>query len=150
MKIIDRSKNIFKLSQGEYIAPEKIENVFGLSNVINQSFIYGDSLRSCVVAIIVPDMGKVKRFAREQGMDTENLKAVMESKEFKKFIMDDIATLAKENKLSGLEKPRDIFITDDTFSVENNLITPTYKLKRNIAREYFSKQIDEMYSKLAY
>jgi long-chain acyl-CoA synthetase len=58
VKIIDRSKNIFKLSQGEYIAPEKIENIFGLSPFIAQTLIYGDSLRSCVVAIIVPHVDK--------------------------------------------------------------------------------------------
>ena len=55
IKIIDRSKNIFKLSQGEYIAPEKLENIFVLSQYIEQSFVYGDSLKNCLVAIIVPD-----------------------------------------------------------------------------------------------
>jgi len=55
IKIIDRSKNIFKLSQGEYIAPEKLENIFVLSPYIAQSMVYGDSLKSCTVAIVVPE-----------------------------------------------------------------------------------------------
>ena len=55
LKIIDRSKNIFKLSQGEYIAPEKIEQAIQLSPYIAQCFIYGDSLKGCVVAIVVPE-----------------------------------------------------------------------------------------------
>jgi long-chain acyl-CoA synthetase len=62
--------------------------------------------------------------------------------------MDDMAQLAKENKLSGLEKPRDIYITGEAFSETNNLLTPTHKLKRNIAREFYRPQIDAMYSKL--
>ena len=66
-KIIDRSKNIFKLSQGEYIAPEKLENIFSLSPLIAQTFIYGDSLRSCTVAVIVPELDKVKDWGRENG-----------------------------------------------------------------------------------
>lgn len=65
VKIIDRSKNIFKLSQGEYIAPEKVENIFALSSKIAQSLLYGDSLRSCCVAIIVPDEHYAKKWAAE-------------------------------------------------------------------------------------
>jgi long-chain acyl-CoA synthetase len=67
VKIIDRSKNIFKLSQGEYIAPEKIENIFGLSGEIAQCLVYGDSLRSSCVAIIVPEPAKTAAFAKENG-----------------------------------------------------------------------------------
>lgn len=70
------------------------------------------------------------------------------SDKFKKHVLDDLLALAKDHKLSGLEKPKDIFLTDDAFSVENNLLTPTFKLKRNIAREYFKPQIDKMYAKL--
>lgn len=53
VRIIDRAKNIFKLSQGEYIAPEKIENCFAMSPILPQSMVYGDSMKSCCVAIIV-------------------------------------------------------------------------------------------------
>lgn len=67
VKIIDRSKNIFKLSQGEYIAPEKIENIFALSPYVAQTMLYGDSLKNCCVAIIVPEMGKVKKWAEANG-----------------------------------------------------------------------------------
>jgi len=55
LKIIDRAKNIFKLAQGEYLAPEKIENVFVTSSMVAQVWIHGDSLQSSCVAVIVPE-----------------------------------------------------------------------------------------------
>jgi len=60
IKIVDRSKNIFKLSQGEYIAPEKVENVFALSKFAEQTMVYGDSLKNCCVGIVVPNPAAVK------------------------------------------------------------------------------------------
>lgn len=66
-KIIDRSKNIFKLSQGEYIAPEKIENVFGLSPWIAQSWVTGDSMKNNTVAVIVPNPDALKKWASQHG-----------------------------------------------------------------------------------
>jgi len=56
---------------------------------------------------------------------------------------------AKANKLSGLEKPLDLFLTAEPFSIENNLLTPTFKLKRNVARAYYEPQINDMYEALA-
>jgi long-chain acyl-CoA synthetase len=67
IKIVDRSKNIFKLSQGEYIAPEKVENVFALSKFAEQTMVYGDSLKNCCVGIIVPNPAAVKEWAAENG-----------------------------------------------------------------------------------
>jgi len=143
VKIIDRSKNIFKLSQGEYIAPEKLENIFGLSQAIAQSFVYGDSLKSCVIAIIVPEEGHAKAWATANGKDD-----AFAEEDYKKLFSDEILRLAKENKLTGLEKPKEIFLSKEPFTIENDILTPTFKLKRNIARKVFAEKIDEMYAAL--
>jgi len=63
-------------------------------------------------------------------------------------VVDEVAKIGKEQKLSGLEKPKDILIYNGTFSIDNNLLTPTFKLKRNVAREFFKKEIDAMYAEL--
>lgn len=62
LSIIDRAKNIFKLSQGEYIAPEKLENVFVLSSYILQAFVYGDSLKDHLVCVMVLDQDNSKKW----------------------------------------------------------------------------------------
>jgi len=59
-KIIDRAKNIFKLAHGEYIAPEKIENIFIKSPWVAQVWIHGDSIQSTCVSVIVPEEPAVK------------------------------------------------------------------------------------------
>ena len=135
VKIIDRSKNIFKLSQGEYIAPEKLENIYVLSPYIAQSMVYGDSMQSSTVAIVIPEEAVVAKWREDHkvGSNAE----VLASAEFKKAVMDDMARLAKENVLNSLEKPRDIYLTLDGFSIENDQLTPTFKLKRNIAKKAY-------------
>jgi long-chain acyl-CoA synthetase len=67
LKLIDRAKNIFKLSQGEYIAPEKLENVFVLSPFIAQVMVYGDSLQNCTVALVVVEVAAMEKWANENG-----------------------------------------------------------------------------------
>lgn len=55
LKIIDRKKNLFKLAQGEYIAPEKIENIYTTNNYVEEAWVHGDSLKSVLVGVMVPN-----------------------------------------------------------------------------------------------
>jgi long-chain acyl-CoA synthetase len=68
LKIVDRVKNIFKLQQGEYIAPEKVENVYIKCRGISEVFVYGNSLHSFCVGIVVPTPQEVSRIAIEKGL----------------------------------------------------------------------------------
>jgi long-chain acyl-CoA synthetase len=67
LKIIDRAKNIFKLSQGEYIAPEKLENVYIQCPLIQQVYVYGCSLQSYLISIATAEPAQVKKWATEKG-----------------------------------------------------------------------------------
>ena len=129
VKIIDRSKNIFKLSQGEYIAPEKIEGILGLSASIASIFIYGNSLRNNVVAVVVPEEKWVLLWAEKQGKQ-DNFAELIKSVDLKNEIAEDMLKIAKEKKLSSLEKPKQFTLVAE---LPENCITPTFKLKRNIA-----------------
>ena len=72
-----------------------------------------------------------------------------QDEDFKKLIMDEIAQLATLRKLNSLEKPKEIWLAKEPFSVENDILTPTFKLKRNIGKKVYQAQIDQMYQALA-
>jgi len=80
LRIIDRAKNIFKLSQGEYIAPEKLENVYIQSPLIQQVFVDGDSTKSWLIAICVIERDAVVKWLNLQDIvaDPNNLTEFIE------------------------------------------------------------------------
>lgn len=74
------------------------------------------------------------------------MKNIISLPEFNKHILDEITAKAKEFQLNGLERIRKVLIIDYAFSVANDLMTPTFKVKRNQAKKTFQAEIDEMYS----
>lgn len=147
LKIVDRVKHIFKLSQGEYIAPEKIENVYLHCPLVSQIFIYGNSLKSSLVGIIVPEEAALRVWCSKVNIPFD-MKQLCKSPQLKAYILKSITDLGKASGLHGFEQAADIYLHDELFSVENNLLTSTLKSKRFELASYFKKQIDEMYSKL--
>ncbi|XP_014251042.1 long-chain-fatty-acid--CoA ligase 5 isoform X2 [Cimex lectularius] len=147
LKIIDRKKHIFKLSQGEYIVPEKIENIYIRSQYVYQVFVHGESLKSCVIAIVVPNVDVVKSWALENQIEG-TFSVLCAHPEVKKLILDDMITWGKESGLKSFEQVKDIYLHPDPFSVQNGLLTPTFKTKRPQLKAYFKPQLEDMYAKL--
>lgn len=147
LKIVDRVKNIFKLQQGEYIAPEKIENIYVRSKYVAQAFIYGNSLKSTLVGVIVPEETVVFEWAKEHNLDA-NMTTLSKNEELKALILKDINEQGKIGGLKGFEQAKNIYVHDDLFSVENGLLTPTMKAKRPELQKLFKDQLEEMYKHL--
>lgn len=147
IKIIDRAKNIFKLAQGEYIAPEKLENVYTQSPYIAQIFVHGESTEAWLMAVCVIEKPEVKKLGLAEGWLSEgqDLAEVLEKPELHKAILANFGELAKSNKLSGLEKIKKLHLILEPFSIENDLLTPTFKIKRNIAKNRFKDVIVKIY-----
>ncbi|OQS00035.1 Long-chain-fatty-acid--CoA ligase [Thraustotheca clavata] len=141
LKIVDRKKNLFKLSQGEYVAPEKVENVIQSSTLVAAAFVYGDSLRSSLVAVIVPDESAITNLAA-----TLNLSGTIadwcKSPKINERILQDIVRVSKAEGLFGFETVRAIHLEPVPFSVDNGLTTPTFKLKRHAATKIYAGEID--------
>jgi long-chain acyl-CoA synthetase len=131
-KIIDRKKNVLKLAQGEYISPERIENVY-LGNLpyLGQAYVHGDSSQASLVAIfgIQPDLfapflGKVlgKPVA---ATDIEALKAAALEPKVKAAVLKDLTKTGKKAKFNSYENVKAIRLMLEPFTIENELLTPT-------------------------
>jgi len=162
LSIIDRKKNIFKMSQGEYIAVEKVENQYLKSPSLNQIWVYGNSHKSFILAVVVPnamwvtaalgDKWTCEATPATEAFNSEFEKVCTENyDEVKKMVFKDM----KQNigKLKGFEKIRDIHMEirlDNLlqgFNIENNCLTPSFKLKRPQLLARYTNQLKELYTK---
>jgi long-chain acyl-CoA synthetase len=145
LRIIDRKKNIFKLAQGEYVAPERVENILSKHPLLAQVFIWGESIKSCLVAVVVPEAEAVKRIIpnvpfAEACQDAKVLEAVMAA------IAEYGGKGTKE--LKGFEMPRRVHLESEPFSIQNGLLTDTMKMKRHEAKKRYLQVIQQLYSTL--
>lgn len=171
--IVDRVKNFFKLSQGEYITPERIENSY-LSNcsLLTQMFVYGDSVKSYLVGILGFEPAVLKHFLQKHrkddsmpkdvgtqidkiirmGNDQELFVFINGNKDMKRFLIKQLNTMVNaakkpddENLLQGFEKIHNFKADILPLKLEEDVVTPTFKLKRIIASKRFKKEIEELY-----
>ncbi|KAG0190758.1 hypothetical protein DFQ28_001605 [Apophysomyces sp. BC1034] len=147
--IIDRKKNIFKLAQGEYIAPEKIENVFSKDSLVAQIYIHGDSLQSQLVAIIVPDPDALRSWLAESNKRSLDHAATCRNPDVVRAVRDHIIKVGKRAGLRGFELPRAIMLDPEPFTIQNDLLTPTFKIKRQQAKKHYEREIKQLYDELA-
>lgn len=98
IKIIDRKKNIFKLQHGEYIAPEKIENILSGSPWVLQLLVYGDSYQTYLIGILVPNKETVMKWAKEHNVQG-TYEEVCKNEELNKTILKDLDKLGREKKV---------------------------------------------------
>ncbi|OZJ06424.1 hypothetical protein BZG36_00465 [Bifiguratus adelaidae] len=153
LTIIDRKKNIFKLAQGEYVAPEKIENAYSKNTLIVQLYVHGDSLQSQLVGIVVPDPEALQVLATKLHITSPSKKATLKelcaNPKLKAAILKEMDKNARDAGLKGFEYVKAITLTMDAFTIENELLTPTFKVKRPQAAAHFKPEIDAMYAELA-
>ncbi|KAK0583154.1 hypothetical protein LWI29_034038 [Acer saccharum] len=146
MKIIDRKKNIFKLSQGEYVAVESIENKYLRCPLITSIWVYGNSFESFLVAIVVPDRKALEDWAVNNHQEAVDFKSLCENPKARKYILDELNSTGQKNELKGFELLKAVYLEPTLFDVERDLITPTFKLKRPQLLKYYKVQVDQLYN----
>ncbi|TYZ59853.1 hypothetical protein PybrP1_005795 [[Pythium] brassicae (nom. inval.)] len=109
-------------------------------------FVTGDSFHSHLVAIVVPDELSLKKMAAANGITSASMQELCDQPALKKLIQKEIDDASVKAKLAGFERVRCIYLHHELFSVENELLTPSFKLKRGDAKTFFKKQIDQLYA----
>ncbi|KAF3340507.1 long chain acyl-CoA synthetase 1 isoform X2 [Carex littledalei] len=136
LKIIDRKKNIFKLSQGEYVAAEYLEKVYGFCSILEDIWVYGDSYRSMLIAVVAPHEGNTMKWAEKNGHKGAFLQ-ICALHDFKSYILQELRVIADKNKLRGFEMIRGVVVEPVPFDIERDLVTPTMKKKRSQMLKYY-------------
>jgi long-chain acyl-CoA synthetase len=149
LKIIDRKKNIFKLAQGEYVAAEYLETLFQRSKYVMQIFVYGDSFKTHLVAIIVPDPDVLVPWAKANGIASANMQALCNNPRVQALIAQDLNSLAVSAKLPHFMYIKNFHLEADQWTVENGMLTPSMKLKRPQLKDKYLGEIDKLYKEHA-
>lgn len=145
LKIVDRRKNIFKLSIGEYIAPDKLEQMYKLAKCVTDIFVYGDSLKSVLIGVVNLDEKIFMEMAGKAGI-SGTFAEIIRTDEGKKVILDDINAAGTAAKVKGFERIKDVHVETTLFD-QLGLLTTSFKIKRNEAKEQWMSIMDEMYKK---
>ena len=139
----DRLKDLFKTSNGKYIAPQQIETILGGDVFIEQVAVIGNN-RNYVTAIIAPNLEAIKGYATQQGIAFELVDELMEHPQICKMMEERIAELQKD--MAPYEKIKKFRLIKRGFTIESGELTSTLKLRRAVILQNYASMIEEMYN----
>ena len=140
--VTDRLKDLFKLSNGKYVAPLQVESLLKQSPLVSQPVVVGSG-RKQVGALIVPDWDALKETLREEGIAADGTREEMcEDPAVVKRVQRDAVELTRE--LSDYERVKRVYLLPREFSIDKGEMTPTLKIKRGVIDEKYSEAIDEI------
>jgi long-chain acyl-CoA synthetase len=142
--ITGRIKEIIVTSYGKNIGPAPIEQKISMSRYIDQVMLYGDRKKH-LVALIIPNRSSIEGYAGEKCIPFENYSELLETVKIKELINGEIEEATAE--FASYEKPKAFALIPDIFTVENGMLTPTLKLRRNKVIEKYGALIESMYQK---
>ncbi|MDA1191277.1 MAG: AMP-binding protein, partial [Candidatus Poribacteria bacterium] len=142
LRITGRKKNLFKLSNGKYIAPEPIENALKASPYIAESVVIGES-EKVAGAILVPSFAALDEFAQREGLPLQPRAELVEHATVKKLFRQEMDRLTAH--LADYERVRVFFLTDREFTIEDGELTPSMKVKRHEVLKTLAARIKTLY-----
>ena len=140
--LTERIKDLFKTSNGKYIAPQMIESLLLVDKYIDQIAIIADQ-RKFVSALIIPEYRLLEEYARKNGIDFETREDLCANEKIHDMMQERIETL--QQQLAHYEQVKRFTLVAHHFSMENGELTNTLKLKRRVINENYKEEIDKMY-----
>jgi long-chain acyl-CoA synthetase len=145
--ITGRIKEQYKLENGKYVVPTPLEEELKLSPFILNAMVYGDN-RPYNVALLVANVNAVKDWARQNGTSLpSDPKQVLDDARVRDLFKREVAKFGE--KFKGFESVQDFALTDEDFTTENGMLTPSLKLKRRTALDKYKSLLDALYKKRA-
>ncbi|MBP2513272.1 long-chain fatty acid--CoA ligase [Sphingomonas sp. PvP018] len=143
IRITDRKKDLIINDKGDNVAPQKIEGMLTLQPEIVQAMIAGDK-RPYMVALIVPDPEWTQQWCASNG-DACNFSRLAENSEFRTALGHAIERVNKD--LTVTERVRRFVLADGPFTIENEQLTPSLKIRRHVIRQAYGDRLDALYLK---
>lgn len=139
--VTDRKKSVFKLSTGKYVSPQPIENKLNDSPFIEQSVVVGYKHKFCS-ALIVPNYENVRKRLKRDGIKLDKDQWI-EHKEVRNLIQKEVDRVNRY--LSHWETVKKFVLLEKQFTIEDEELTPTLKIKRSVINQKYQEEIDSMY-----
>lgn len=140
--LTDRIKDLFKTSNGKYIAPQLVESLILVDKYIDQVAVIANE-RKFVSALIVPEFRLVEDWAKEHGIEFSSREDLCANPKVNKMILDRIKTL--QQQLAHYEQVKRITLIPHHFSMESGELTNTLKIRRPVVYKNYKNEIDKMY-----
>ena len=141
--LTERLKDLYKTSNGKYIAPQMLETMLGQDKYIEQVAVIGDG-RKYVSALIVPSFDELRAYADKRGITYDGLDELVNDAEVRRMIEDRINDYQKH--LASYEQIKRFVLLPRPFTMENGELTNTLKIRRPVINKRYAKLIDAMYA----
>lgn len=140
--LTERVKDLFKTSNGKYIAPQLLESRLAENKFIDEVAVIGD-MRKYVTALVVPNLDQVKAWAESKKIDTSHTEALLKNQQLIEMMMQEIDELQKD--LAKYEQIKRITLLPRHFSLAHGEVTNTMKVRRSVVAKRYAKEIEAMY-----
>lgn len=138
----DRIKDLFKTSNGKYIAPQMIESKLLVDKFVDQIAVIADQ-RKFVSALIIPDFNLLEEYARSHNIDFNSREELCANEQIHQMMADRIETL--QQQLASYEKIKRFTLLPNHFTMESGELTNTLKIKRKVLNKNYAAEIERMY-----